>query len=174
MAGSGSDRQAAGIGKPMLGFLPAGIIRKGGEILLSASFGSVLQFFFVLVVAGVNASMGGADGTLALAYIPVVCLLPLVVGTISTLVYERVKGVHVASIRGSAITAALAAMSGSFLGSLVVVILSIVMPSLKPFGPAITGPVMIAGLCALIVIISTVLAIFGAVVSAAVLNKLEK
>ncbi len=155
----------------MLGFLPAGLPRQGGEVLLASIPGALLQFFFVLVVAGLNIGLGG-DGTLALVYLPVVCLLPLVVGTLSTLVYERIKGVRSAALRGSVLTAALSGLAGSLLGALIIIITGFA--RFKPLGSALADPVMSVGVALLMVAVSTFLAILGSAIAVGVLNKMER
>ncbi|VVB56958.1 Uncharacterised protein [uncultured archaeon] len=162
--------------RPMLGFLPAGIVRTIGEVVVTSIPGAILQFFFIVAAAGLNIwGPGGSSGggLYALVYLPVVCLLPLVVGTVSTLVYERVRGTHTAHLKGSVLSSAMSGFLGSLVGALVIVITGLGLKN-HPLGTAIDGPLPLVGVSLLIVAVSTVLAALGALVVVGVLNKMEK
>ncbi|MCL6088942.1 MAG: hypothetical protein M1530_02120, partial [Candidatus Marsarchaeota archaeon] len=92
--------------------------------------------------------------------------------TLSTLVYERIKGVRSAALRGSILTSALAGLAGSLLGALVIIIMGFA--KFKPLGSALTDPVMSIGAALLMVALSTLLAILGAAIAVGVLNKMER
>lgn len=163
--------------KPMLSFIPAGVPRKIAEVLVAAVPGALLQFVFIVSAAGLNIWSTGSnpnEGTYALVYLPVVCLLPAVVGAISTLMYERVQGAQSAHVKGSMLTAAWAALIGTLLGAVVIIISSMAVKGAKPMGAWMTDPVMIIGLSLAMVVVSTVLAAVGAAIVSGVLNKMEK
>ncbi len=162
--------------KPVLSFLPAGLVRTLAEVLVTSIPGAILQFFFIIAAAGLNiwsSSGTSSDGMYALVYLPVVCLLPLVVGTVSTLVYERVRGMHGLHLKGSVLSSAMAGMLGSIFGALVIIIAGLAM-NVHPLGSAVKDPIILVGISILIIVISTVLSGLGALIVSGVLNKMEK
>lgn len=160
----------------MLAFLPAGLVRTVGEVMVTSIPGAILQFFFIVAAAGLNiwsASNASGGGLYALVYLPVVCLLPLVVGTVSTLVYERVRGTHGAHVKGSVVSSAMSGFLGSLVGALAIVVSGLAL-QVQPLGASISGPVETAGVSLLIIAMSTILAGLGALIAVGVLNRMEK
>lgn len=145
------------------------------EVFLSSIPGALLQFIFIVSAAGLNimTNQGStSDSTYALVYLPVVCLLPLVVGAISTLMHERVQGVHVANIKSSMLTAMMAAFIGTFVGAIVIIIAGVL--KAKPLGGGMTDMLFIVSLPLVMIVMSTILAGIGSAVVVGVLNKMEK
>ena len=160
----------------MLRFLPGGLVRTISEVLVTSIPGAILQFFFIVAAAGLNiwsAISNPGDGPYALVYLPVVCLLPIVVGTVSTLVYERVRGMHAMHLKGSVVSSAMSGFLGSFMGALVIIIAGVAM-KVEPLGTSINGPVAVIGVSLLIIAFSTIFAALGAMIVSGVLNKMEK
>lgn len=165
------------VSKSWLRFLPAGLMRDAGEILLAAIPGIILLTLLILAVGLLNIfQSGGTNPTdwFAPVYIPVVCLLPLVVGIISSLLLERVRGVDTLSLKRSALTAAFSGLVGSVLGLLLLVISGLISPSLKPFGRSLSDPLIEIAILFLVALISTVLSAIGSIVLVIFLSRAEK
>lgn len=147
--------------KSVLSFIPAGMPRDLSEIFVSGIPGAFVLALFILGTAVLNIIFGSNSPLFAATYLPVVCLLPLVVGIVAPLVLERVRGVDVLSLRRSIAASFLSGMLGSLLGAFLLIISGVAVPSAKPFGSALTGLPTELVLVLVLVFISTVLSAIG-------------
>lgn len=153
-------------------FLPFGPLRDAAEILLASLPGAAMLALFILIVGGLTINFN--SNGFAASYIPVVCLLPLVVGIVTPLVLERIRGEHRISLRRAMICSCASGLSGSFFASAILILLGIFNPSFKPFGPSVGGALPLLFLFALIVGISTALAAAGGAVLVIFIQKVSK
>lgn len=154
----------------VLAVLPPGPVRDVAEVVVSALPGAAVTGLFILIVGLLNILI--VNDTYAAVYLPIGCFLPLVVGVISVLVLDRVRGNARISLARSVATGFLGALMGS-VGAVALLTLSGAM-NFKPFGPSMsTLPGLFAGAVTLIVL-STGLATLSAILTAVFLTRAEK
>ncbi|MFH0927825.1 MAG: hypothetical protein V1822_04570 [Candidatus Micrarchaeota archaeon] len=157
-------------------FIANSTLRKMVEVVFSSLPGTVIFFVFIIGTGLLNifSSQAGPNNIFAATYLPVVCILPIIIGVIGPLVLERVRSSSSLSLRGSVLVSFISAFIGSFLGSLVLLISGIVSDSFKPFGgifePVLGTPGLFVGFL-LIVGISTILSTVGGAVIVVLLNR---
>ncbi len=151
------------VSRSMLKFLPAGIVRDGCEIVLSGIPGAVILAIFIIGTSVLNiyTNLSGPNSWFAATYVPVVCLLPLVVGIVAPLVLERIRGIEMLTLRRSVVASCLSGLLGSLLGSLGLLISGFAVANSKPFGSALTGLPLMVVLVLVLVFISTLLSAIG-------------
>lgn len=163
--------------KSWLRFLPAGPLRSGGEVLLS-SFPGTLVLAVLLVFSGalnIFENLSRATNLYAPVFLPVVCLLPFVVGVMGPLVLERVRGVDALSLKRSILTSALSGASGSAIGVFALLALGVAGPGFKPFGAALSSsPLYFLFFGLFSIFISTLLCAIGGATLVAFLSRLDK
>ncbi len=177
MASSNDSSKTAGAAKPLLMFLPAGPARSVGEIVVSAIPGGILQFIFIVLAAGLNIWGAQSNGNelYAAVYLPVVCLLPLVVGAISALVLERVRGLSMLQVKGGMIAAAVAGLVGSLLGAIVIIATGMLkIAGGKPLGASFTDVTYLVALPIVMAFVAMVMAAIGAALATVIVSRLEK
>ena len=74
----------------MLSFIPAGAPRSIVEYLLAVIPGAVLLFAFFVAAAALVYFMTG-NQLVTFSYLPVVCIMPILAGLVSTLVLEKLR-----------------------------------------------------------------------------------
>ena len=175
-ASSSESAKTAGAGRPLLSFLPAGPARGAGEIIVSAIPGGVLQFIFIAAAAGLNIWGAQSQGNdlYAAVYLPVVCLLPLVVGAISALVLERIQGTSTLHVKGGMLTAALAGLVGALAGAIVIIATGMLNTTFKPLGASFTGMTYLIALPLVMAFVAMIMSAIGAALTTVIVSRLEK
>ncbi len=182
MASTETNKASMGGGRSLLSFLSPGPVRMIGEFVVAAIPGAILQFIFIVAAVALNIWMSdparaAADtaNLYAAVYLPVACLLPLVVGAISTLMLERIRGASTLNLKGGMLAAALAGLTGALAGAVVIISIGLLMPKLgKPFGTGYNDTMYIIALPILMAVICMVTAVIGAALTTAIVARLEK
>lgn len=157
-------------------FIPNPILKKAVEVLFSSIPGGAIFFVFIIATGILNifSSSAGPNNIFAATYLPVVCILPIVIGVIGPLILEKVRDRHTLSLRGSVAVSFVSAFFGSFLGALTLLITGLVGEGFRPFGgvfePILGTPGLIVAFL-LIVAISTVLSTIGGAIIVVLLNR---
>lgn len=157
-------------------FIKDARIKKVVEVLFSSIPGGVIFLVFIIGTGILNilSSSAGPNNVFAATYLPVVCILPIVVGVIGPLVLEKVRNSQTLSIRGSVLVSFISALTGSFVGSFLLVISGLVGDGFRPFGgvlePFLGTPGLFVALI-LIVGVSTFLSTLGGALIAILLNR---
>lgn len=154
-------------------FIPHPLAKKAVEIIASAIPGALILFIFIAGTSALNifSYASSKNDVFAATYIPVVCLLPLVVGVIGPLVLERVRGETRLFMKSSVLVSFLSGFFGSLISALALVISSLLSADFKPFGDFVSDPLTIAGAAILLVIISSILSTIGGALIVAFLNR---
>lgn len=144
----------------MLSFIPAGLPRSAVEYLVAAIAGAVLLFAFFLL-----AEMAGImfkSDIIAVVFLPVICIMPIISGAISTLLLEKLRSKPLTFQRGAMVGAA----SGLFGASVSAVMLFAVdmLMSIHPFGSWATGLMLLAILVPIAIVDGLLGALGGALV----------
>ena len=176
-ATSSESARTSGTNHPLLVFLPAGPARSAGEIIASAIPGGVLQFVFIVAAAGLNiwGAQSAGNELYAAVYLPVVCLLPLVVGAISALVLERVQGTSTLHVKGGMISAAVAGLVGGLIGGIVIMATGLLkIGGGKPLGASFVDVTYLVALPLVMAVVAMVMAAIGAALATVIVSRLEK
>lgn len=120
----------------MLAFVPAGVGRSIAEYLAALIPGAVLLFAFFLAAEGAVILFAGQD-IMALAFLPVACIVPILSGVVSTLALEKLRKKPLTIQRG-AMVGAVAALGGAFLSALLLVLVNLFVHK-PPFGSFVAG-----------------------------------
>ncbi|PIT84053.1 hypothetical protein COU37_05345 [Candidatus Micrarchaeota archaeon CG10_big_fil_rev_8_21_14_0_10_45_29] len=166
--------------KGLFKFVKHPMLRKALEVLFSSIPGAVVLFVFLLGTGVLNiySNLSETNDVFAASYIPIICLLPVVVGIVGPLILEKVRDETRLSMRGSILVSFLSALLGSGISSLVLVITGIASPEFKPFGGAILDNLgQLPGLGAaflVLVVACTILSIIGGAIIVVVLGRAEK
>jgi hypothetical protein len=144
----------------MLSFVPAGIGRSIVEYIVASFPGALLLFMFFAVAEG--ALLAVKDDVLVVIFLPVVCIMPLLSGAVSTLVLEKLRKKPLTMQRG-AIVGAAAGMWGALVSSLALAIIQLALKQ-SPFGGMISGIIVYVALLAIIAIDAVLGALGGALV----------
>lgn len=144
----------------ILSFVPAGIPRSIAEYFVAALLGAVLLFAFFVLAEIANFAVQG--GLLAAAFLPVICVMPIISGVVSTLVLEKLRSKPLTLKRGALVGAA-AGLSGSLL-SAVLLLAGSFLGQVHPFTAAVTGLLLAAALLVVVVIDAALGALGGALV----------
>jgi hypothetical protein len=147
---------------PVFTFLPPGMPRDIAEIIASSIPGAAILVFFMLAVGAPTVITN--SNWFAAPYIPVTCLLPIVIGMIAPLALEWVRAVHGVSLRRGVVCSFLSGLVGSVIGVAAIFALSAVTGSYNPFGPSVTGMAPQAGVSILIIVLSSSLSAVGGAV----------
>ena len=158
-------------------FIQNSRLKKVVEVLFSSIPGAVVFFVFIIGTGILNifSSSAGPNNIFAATYLPVVCILPIVIGVIGPLILEKVRESSSLSLRASVLVSFISALFGSFLGALVLMITGLVGEGFKPFGgvfDSVLGgaPGLVAAFL-IIVAISTVLSTIGGAIIVFLLNR---
>ena len=144
----------------ILSFVPAGIGRSIVEYIVASIPGAFLLLIFFLAAEG--ALILVKDDVLAVIFLPVVCIMPLLCGAVSTLVLEKLRKKALTLQRG-----AIAGMVAGFFGSLFSAIIlgaASFLTKQPPFGSALSGLLVYAALLAIVAIDTVLSALGGALV----------
>lgn len=155
-----SNKQA--LRAPVFSILPFGIVRDSVEILASSVPGAAILFIFMVAV-GIPTVYTNSNW-FAAPYIPVTCLLPIVVGMISPLALEWVRAAAAVSLRRGVACSLLSGLFGSMLSVTVIFTVSVVNGTYNPFGPAVGGLVSQAVVSVMIICLATALSAVGGAV----------
>jgi hypothetical protein len=143
-----------------LSFIPAGVPRSIAEYVISAIPGALLLFGFFLASESAVVFLGG--NTMAVTFLPVICLMPLLSGAISSLVLEKIRSKLITYQRGALV----GAFSG-FVGSLVSVLLlmAVFLLGKKPFGTVLDSTPLVVAALFIIIAMDTLLAALGGAIA---------
>ena len=122
---------------PVFSFVPFGIARDLVEVVAASVPGAAILFFFMFAV-GVPTILTNSNW-FAAPYIPVTCLLPLVVGMVSPLALEWLRASAPVSLKKGVLCSLLSGLAGSTLSVASIFIASMLAGSNNPFGPSIKG-----------------------------------
>lgn len=144
----------------MLSFVPAGMPRSIVEYIVALIPGALLLFIFFV---GAEAAMLLVDqDILAVIFLPVVCVMPILAGAVSTLALEKLRSKPLTLQRGAVV-----GLAAGFVGSLVSAIALAVIQLLTqkaPFGSFLSGLLVYAVLLVIIVMDAVLGALGGALV----------
>jgi hypothetical protein len=114
----------------MLSFLPAGLPRSAAEHLVSALAGSILLFaFFILAEI---AMVAVKEDLLAMVFVPVICIMPILSGAASALVLEKLRR-RPLSMKNGVLVGAAAGFFGALLAGFALTAVSLLLKQ-SPFG----------------------------------------
>ncbi len=160
----------------LFGFIQNLILRKIIEVLFSSIPGAIIFFVFIIATGILNilSTSGTENNIFALTYIPVVCVLPIVIGVIGPLILEKVRSNPTLSLRASVLVSFISAFVGSFFGAFALAITGVVSEGFSPFGgllePVLGAPGLLLAMV-LIVFISTILSTIGGALITVLLNR---
>lgn len=144
----------------MLSFVPTGMPRSIAEYAVATIPGTVLLFAFFLAAEAAVAVM--KNDLLAVSFLPVICIMPILGGVVSTLVLEKLRSKPLTLKRGAMVGAA-----AGFLGAAVssfMLIVGEVVAKVHPFTGALTGVLLVAVLAVVVVVDAVLGALGGALV----------
>lgn len=141
----------------MLSFLPAGRVRGFAEYLVAAMLGALLLFLFFMASEAAVLFMKDTP-LMPITFIPVICLLPVLAGALSVIVFEKLRKSQPGMKRGAAV-GALAGFFGSFLSSLILLLLSVL--GQQPLGSAFAPTIYVFLVLAASIGLDTMLAALG-------------
>lgn len=156
-------------------FIQNKMLRSIVEVVVSAIPGGAIFLFFVLGTGFINiyTNIDKANNIFAATYIPVICVLPLVIGILGPLILERVRQTPTMSLRASIAVSFLSAFAGSFLGAVALLIAGVADAGLKPFGSMIPGFAGLVGGFIVLVAVSTLLSTIGGALIVILLKRAE-
>jgi hypothetical protein len=161
-----------------LKFIPDGMPRRLAEALLSSIPGMVILCVAIFLVGILNAyqNLGDAkNDSFVLVYIPIICLLPVVVGVIGPLILERIRNIQRLSLKQGVLSSFLSGFVGSTIGAIILLTSGVVSGTIKPFGVAISSSIPAQLLfVGVLILLSTFLSVIGAALITVVLNKAEE
>jgi uncharacterized membrane protein YeaQ/YmgE (transglycosylase-associated protein family) len=150
------------------------------EVLASSLVGAIILCVFLLLIGVLNITfnLSGANDLFALLYIPVVCILPLIIGVLSPLALEKIRGDENIEKKLGLISAFLAGLIGSMAASIILMMIGFAFSDqFHPFGSLISSLPFGSGLVAasfVIIFSSSILALIGAGLFIVIITKLEK
>ena len=144
----------------VLSFVPAGIGRSIVEYIVASIPGLLLLLIFFAAAEGAMILI--KDDVLAVVFLPVVCIMPLLSGAVSTLVLEKLRNKQLTIQRGATVGAA-AGLFGSFFSAIILAIVQLAMNQ-SPFGGIVSGLLVYVALLAIIGIDTVLGALGGALV----------
>lgn len=118
-----------------LSFIPAGLMRSIAEYLAATIPGAILLFAFFLAAEGAMIFIGG--DLLTIAFLPVICIMPILSGVVSTLILEKLRKKPLTLQRGAMVGAA-AGFAGALVSVLMLVLVDVFVHK-PPFGSLVTG-----------------------------------
>ncbi|MFH1306312.1 MAG: hypothetical protein ABIH83_01485 [Candidatus Micrarchaeota archaeon] len=175
MAGALSGIGTSGAGKGLFKFISNNLLRAVIEVIFSSIPGAAIFFIFILGTGILNiyTNIGGANNVFAATYLPVICVLPIVIGIIGSLILEKVRDDARLSLRASVLVSFVSALAGSFLGTIVLVI-SGLMGGFMPFGAILPGLTGLVGAFIVLVAASTLLSTIGGALIVVLLKRAER
>lgn len=153
-------------GDSVLSFVPKGPARSAAEYFAALLPGTVLLFAFylaaevaVVLIGGNNESMASMIST---SFIPVICIMPIISGVVSTLVLEKLRKKPLTMKRGAMVGAASGIVGA--LASVFMLAVVALFAHMYAFGSALTGILFYVVLLVLIPIEGILGALGGAAV----------
>ncbi len=114
----------------MLSFIPSGIARSAAEYLSASVAGALLLFaFFILAEV---AMVAVKEALLAMVFVPVICIMPVLAGAASALVLEKLRR-RTIFMKNGVIVGAAAGFFGALLAGFALTVVSLVTHE-SPFG----------------------------------------
>jgi len=144
----------------MLSFVPVGMPRSIAEYIAAVIPGAILLFVFF--IAAESAMVLIKEDILAVVFIPVVCIMPILSGAVSTLVLEKLRKKPLTLQRGAMVGAA-AGLAGALISVLALAILGMLLKQ-SPFGGFIKDLLVYVALLAILAIDTVLGALGGAAV----------
>ena len=132
----------------MLSFIPAGMPRSIAEYAVAAIAGAVLLFAFFLLAE--MASLLFKSDIIAIVFLPVICIMPIISGAISTLLLEKLRSKPLTLQRGAMVGAA-SGLAGAAVSAAMLFTLDM-LAKIHPFGAGITGIVLLAALAPVVLV----------------------
>jgi len=129
------EKDDKGSGGSLLSFVPEGMPRSVAEYLVALLPGAVLLFAFFLAAELAVVFIGGP--LLSLAFLPVICVMPILAGVVSTLMLEKIRHKPLTLQRG-AIVGGAASLLGAFVSIVMLIAIDVAVRK-PPFGDAVTG-----------------------------------
>ena len=120
----------------LLSFIPKGMPRSIAEYLAALLPGSILLFSFFLAAEVAVVFLPGGD-LLAAAFLPVICIMPLLCGVVSALVLEKLRKKPLTIQRGAMVGAA-AGLIGALVSVILLAVVALVFKKYA-FGTALVG-----------------------------------
>ncbi|MCX6772926.1 MAG: hypothetical protein NTV88_04110 [Candidatus Micrarchaeota archaeon] len=147
-----------------LSFIPVGMPRSIAEYFAAMIPGAILLFAFFLAAEAAMMFLGGSNGgILSIAFLPVICIMPILSGVVSTLILEKLRKKPLTIQRGATI-GAFAALCGATLSALMLGLIQLFTHK-AVFGiSAISGLILVVVLLIVIVIDAILGALGGALV----------
>jgi len=155
-------------------------LRTSLEVISSSLVGGIILSVFLLLIGVLNITfnLSGANDLFALLYIPVVCILPLIIGVLSPLVLEKIRGEENINKKLGLVSAFLAGLIGSASAAIILMLIGFGFSNqVYPFGFLISSLPFGSGLIAaslVIILSSSMLALIGAGLFIVIMSKLEK
>jgi len=164
-----ASQPAVAPGDSMLAFVPEGTPRSVAEYIAALIPGAVLLFAFFLAAELAVLLMGQANSLVSIAFLPVICIMPILAGVVSTLVLEKLRNKPLTLQRGAMVGAA-AGLSGVFVSSFMLLTIKLLLKK-APFGAAVSGIFMYFITFAVIIAVG---AAFGALGGALVVKFIKE
>jgi hypothetical protein len=155
-------------------------LRAALEVIVSSLPGAIILAFFILLIGVLNIffNISEANDLFIFLYVPVVCILPLIVGILAPLILEKIQDSSSFNLKLSIIVAFLSSFVGSFLASFLLLIVGFSLQDFKPFGLSIQTliphPFGLFVASFILVFSSVILALLACVFFVFFINKMEK
>ena len=143
----------------MLSFVPAGMARSVAEYIAALVPGAVLLFAFFLAAEAAMIFLGTGSSILSLAFVPVICIMPILAGVVSTLFLEKLRKKPLTMQRGAVVGAA-AGFAGAAISALLLGLVKLYLQR-PPFGSILPSGILTLVVLVLVVIIDAVLGALG-------------
>ena len=95
---------------------------------------------------------------MSITFVPVICLLPVLAGALAVIVFEKLRKAPLGIKRGAAV-GALAGFFGSFLSSIILLLLSVL--GQQPLGASLASTLYVFLVLAISIVLDTLLAALG-------------
>jgi hypothetical protein len=138
-------------------FVPAGIFRSIVEYIAALLPGAILLFAFFVAAEALVLFLPGGD-LISASFLPVICIMPVLAGVVSTLALEKIRSKALSMQRGAMVGAA-AGLIGGVISVLMMAVIAIFFKKL-PFGEGISG-ILFYVILLVVVFLEAVLAALG-------------
>lgn len=155
-----TQKQPTSEEESVLSFVPPGMPRSVAEYIVAVIPGALLLFIFFIGAEGAMILVN--QDILSVIFLPVVCIMPILAGAVSTLVLEKLRKKPLTLQRGAVVGLA-AGLVGSLVSAVALVVIQLITQKL-PFGSFLSGLLVYAVLLAIIVIDAVLGALGGALV----------
>ena len=148
----------------LLSFVPAGTARSVAEYIAAMIPGAILLFAFFLAAEAAMIFIGqGTSSMLSFAFLPVICIMPVLSGVVSTLILEKLRKKPLTMQRGAMVGAA-AGLAGALVSAVMLGLLHLFTRYKTPLGITIPGIFLLVALLVIVVIDAVLGALGGALV----------